>query len=105
MVDPRYLCQKHLCGEHVECHMMAGCINKNMSMKGYISNGLIEIHNIQSRHNQLVIEMLNRGYNHKSPLPEFNSWIEGNINITTNINELKHRCPECKKRIEVICNP
>lgn len=103
-VDPRFLCQRHIGGEHVECHMMVGCINKNMSMKGYIVKGLTEIHNIRSRHDELATEMTRRGYNHKSPLPEFKSWTEGNVNTLENIEELKRRCPECKKRIEAICN-
>ena len=104
MIDPKLECVRHLNAEHRECHALVGMINKNKRLTGtkYITTGLIEIHNIRSRHDELAAEMTRRGYNHKSPLPEFNSWIEGNINITTNINELKHRCPECKKRIEVI---
>lgn len=104
-VSPSLLCRKHLLGEHVETHMFVGTILKGNSLQGYIKKELVEVHNIKSRHEELSNEMKTRGYEHNSPLPEFNSWIEGNINITTSINELKHRCPECKKRIEVICNP
>lgn len=100
-VDPKILCQRHILGEHVECHMFAGCINKGISMAGYISKGLVEIHNIQARHEELADEMTSRGYNHKSPLPEFKSWIEGNVNREENLWELSRRCPECKKRIEM----
>lgn len=27
MVDPKIMCRKHLLGEHLELHMLAGCIN------------------------------------------------------------------------------
>ena len=50
MIDPTMLCMKHLLGEHVELHMFVGTINKNKKLDGYRKNGLVEIHNIQSRH-------------------------------------------------------
>lgn len=100
MINPKLLCRKHLLGEHVECHMFVGCINKDISLAGYVDKGLVEIHNIQNRHDVLAQEMANRAYKHKSPLPEFNSWKEGNINISKNMIELGIRCNECKKKIE-----
>ena len=100
MVNPSLLCSRHLGGEHVECHMFVGTINKNMCIEGYLKKGLVEVHSIKSRHDELAIEMTRRGYNHKSPLPEFKSWTEGNIDIEGNLKELTSRCPECKKRIE-----
>lgn len=100
MVDPKLLCRKHLLGEHVECHMFVGTINKSITIKGYVNKGLVEVHNIRNRHNVLAEEIRNRGYDHKSPLPEFKSWKEGSIDIESNLKELSRRCPECKKRIE-----
>jgi len=99
MVNPKFLCQKHLCGEHVETHSFVGCINKGTSLKGYIDKGLVEVHNIKNRHDELAKEMLRRGYKHKSDLPEFNSWEEGCVNIEQNIEELMKRCSKCKERI------
>lgn len=101
MVDPKFLCQKHLNGEHVESHMYLGCIKKGTSLKGYIEKGLVEVHNIQIRHDELANEMIKRGYNHNSPLDCCDLlWEEGFVNSIDNIEELKRRCPECKKRIE-----
>lgn len=95
-VDPSKLCRNHLLGEHVEMHMFVGAILKNKSLNGYINGGLVEVHNIQNRHDKLVVEILRRGYNHKSPLPKFHSYIAGKIDINKNIEDLRSRCKECK---------
>ena len=100
MVPPHLLCRQHLLGEHNELHALVGSINKGISVKGYIRDGLAEIHNIVSRHSQLVSEMLRRGYNHKSPLPSFSEYTAGIINVNDNIQELCRRCTRCKERIE-----
>lgn len=96
MVPPSYLCRQHLMGEHVELHMLVGCINKGRSIQGYIDKGLCEPHNIVMRHEQLVEEMLLRGYNHKSPL-DF-EWLHDPIGcIDTDIScyDLARRCSAC----------
>jgi len=98
-VDPRFLCRKHLLGEHVEMHMFLGSILKGKSMRGFIEKGLVEIHNIKLRHHQLKNEMIDRGMNHKSDLPDCNLWTEGKVDSFDNIDELIKRCPDCKKRI------
>lgn len=97
-VDPRFLCRKHLLGEHVEMHMFAGT---KKSKKGYIDKGLVEVHNIKFRHDQLVEEMRSRGMNHKTPiLKEFNTFRIGKVDSEQNIKELHRRCKECRERIE-----
>jgi len=63
-VNPKSLCRKHLLGEHVECHMFLGSLAKNISLKGYIEKGLVEVHNIIKRHDELAIELGSRGYQH-----------------------------------------
>ena len=75
MIDPTMLCRKHLLGEHVELHMFIGTINKNKKLNGYRENGLVEVHNIKSRHAELVSEMKSRGMNHNSPLQKFKNLI------------------------------
>lgn len=101
MVDPKYLCRQHLLGEHQETHSFVGCIRRGTSLRGYIEKGLIEVHNLKERHKQLAEEMTKRGYNHHSPLPEFESYCCGTVNKEENTNELKRRCPECQKRMTV----
>jgi hypothetical protein len=104
MVNPKLLCRQHLLGEHQETHSFVGCIRKGTSLKGYIENGLIEVHNLKKRHQQLAKEMIERGYNHKSPLPEFKDYECGRIDREENINELRKRCSECQKRIMILSN-
>jgi len=99
-VNPEILCTKHLLGEHVESHMYMGCIKKGTSLKGYIDKGLVEVHNITKRHNELVNEMIKRGMNHKTPIEEFICEEIGYVNSEKNIEELKRRCIKCRERIE-----
>lgn len=98
-VNPEFLCRKHLLGEHVECHMLVGTLNRNKSIKGFIDKGLIEVHNVKKRHDELVKEMSSRGMNHKSDLPEFKSFTLGSVDVDGNVKELMRRCPACKERI------
>lgn len=95
-LDPRLLCRQHLLGEHVEMHMMIGTILAGKSCKGYTDDGLIEIHNVRKRHDELVVEMTRRGYNHKSPLPECELWEEGHVDREANLVELHRRCAACR---------
>jgi len=98
-VDPEVLCLNHILGEHAETHMFLGTIKKGTSVKGYINNGLLEIHNLKSRHEELKNEMIKRGMNHNSEFGEFESWTEGYVDSENNLNELKKRCEKCYKRI------
>jgi len=97
MVDPKEMCRKHLLGEHVECHMFVGTLLKNKKVDGYVKKGLLEIHNLSNRHNELMFEMKRRGYKHNSLLPKFKKSKVGKINIEENILELKKRCKDCFK--------
>lgn len=96
MINPKLLCNKHLLGEHVELHMLVGSILKNKSLEGFKKNNLIEVHNINKRHQELVKEMIRRGMNHNSELPKFKSFKYGKVNIQNNLKELKQRCNKCK---------
>ena len=106
MVDPKIMCRKHLLGEHVEHHMFVGSINKGTSMAGYLKAGQLEPAALQSRHDELVAEMLRRGYNHNTPLqptvPEFEKaeYFGTLINREASLVELLRRCPECRALYE-----
>jgi len=100
MVNPRKMCRNHLLGEHKELHQLIGSLNKNISVKGHVEKGQIEIHSIKKRHNELVTEMQKRGYSHNSPLPKFKDYKMGKINISANEKELIKRCINCKKIID-----
>ena len=102
LVDPKFLCRKHLLGEHVEHHMFMGSIMKGTSITGYLRDGLLEPKTLQKRHTELANEMISRGYNHKSPLLDIDitHLPDGKININRNIEDLRHRCEECRHRID-----
>lgn len=107
MVNPEYLCRKHLLGEHVECHMFAGTIRRGVSLAGYLRKGLFEPGELRLRHDILAVEMRKRGYSHKSPLIEFDKHLarysidlaHTHVSTTLNLIELQRRCPDCRDRI------
>ena len=102
MVNPSCLCRKHLLGEHRELHCFLGTLKKGISIQGYINNGLLELHNLKNRHNELVLEFEKRGYCHKSflNLQGIDLYEKGYVDIEKNLKELSGRCVECQRRIE-----
>ena len=100
MVPPKLMCRQHLLGEHVEIHMLVGTIKRNKSVQGYVDNGLIDTNQIQTRHDELVQEMLSRGYNHKSELQYEDKLHVGTVDSAGSIQELSRRCAGCRERIE-----
>lgn len=107
MVNPTMLCRNHLLGEHQEIHMLIGCILKNRNIEGFVKKGFVttNFHEIICRHNELVFEMLKRGYCHNSPVEnlfreQFPKKPENYISIKYNIKTLKNRCSKCKERFE-----
>jgi len=100
MVNPRIMCRQHLLGEHVEIHMFIGTLNRKKSVKGYLEKGLLEIHNLYARHEELVEEMKRRSYNHYSKVDDKWKFVEkvGIIDKEKNVEELVNRCLRCKKR-------
>lgn len=99
MVDPKILCNNHLFGEHRELHAFVGTLNKGIRVKGYLEKGLLEVHSLKKRHEHLVLEILARGYTHKSPLPDFKEILAGQIDSLKNVFELQLRCVRCRDRI------
>ena len=95
-VNPENLCQQHLLGEHVEMHMFAGTIKKNISIQGYIKKGLVNPKMITTRHEQLAQEMKRRGLNHNSPLCFDSSELPMTlVDVKKNEIELRKRCKKC----------
>lgn len=108
-VNPRYMCRKHLLGEHVETHMLVGTLRKEKSVQGYIIDGLIDLDTVVRRHGAVAAEMLRRGYNHKSPMTDDDINVVNNHNIheflgcineVESIRELRSRCTECHERMK-----
>ena len=98
MVDPRKMCDQHLLGEHVELHMLVGSLRRKKTLTGFLEGGLVELHNIRSRHAELVVEMKNRGFRHASPLPAFRARTAGRVDPKHNLKELARRCDACRAK-------
>lgn len=101
-VDPKVLCNKHLLGEHVECHMMLGSLKRGRSVKGHIDKGQYEIHNLNKRHSELVDEMLVRGMRHTSAIHEEDLlflYFAGRVDIDKSLRDLSNRCLQCNENI------
>lgn len=70
-ISPKKLCRNHLLGEHRELHAIWNILTKNKL--GYSRHPETlrwrgKLKALFLRHKELVIEMQNRGYNHKSIL-------------------------------------
>ena len=106
MVNPKFLCRKHLLGEHNEIHKHKHNFEKKHKISGRIFPiVLIEPNNMESRHDELVEEMVSRGYNHQSPYsqPSLSHLVSeeryAKANLHYNIVDLCIRCADCRKNI------
>jgi len=106
MVKPKFLCRKHLLGEHGELHKHRPSFIKKHSMTGRIHPiVLIQIASMKKRHDELAEEMLRRGYNHKSPYEQPDtSYLpieeqNAKVDLQYNLKDLSERCEECRNRI------
>lgn len=100
MVDPIIMCREHLLGEHAEIHMFVGAIDRGYSVRGYLEKGLLEVHSLYDRHEELVREMKRRKYRHNSEIDE--KWKQaerlGSIDGQRSLKQLINRCPRCRER-------
>lgn len=100
MVDPKILCKSHLLGEHGEIHKHRHNFVKKHRMAG--RNGQIEPSAMQRRHDELVKEMVQRGYNHQSPFfqPDVSHLPLMVVDREESLRLLLDRCIECRIRNE-----
>lgn len=104
MVPPEMMCDQHLLGEHVEIHMLAGTLARKRSIDGFIAKGLLEPASMQARHEALVREMEQRGFRHKSPLPDSDLGYlpkdarEARVDAEAAAADLRARCGRCEGR-------
>ena len=102
MVHPRFLCRKHLLGEHNEIHKHRHVFVKHWNVTNRILGNQIEPSAMKQRHDAIVEEMLRRGYNHTSPyeqpdisyLPVYEQTYK--VNVQSSHEDLQSRCPECQ---------
>jgi hypothetical protein len=108
MVNPAILCDKHLLGEHVECHMFACHLLRKRKITNYIAFNLLEPKSLKQRHALLANQMRKRTMSHKSPLPRFSiSYLpkyqqDYEVDVEKSLKDLIKRCPACKKRFKTL---
>ncbi|HLD91738.1 MAG TPA: pyrimidine dimer DNA glycosylase/endonuclease V [Patescibacteria group bacterium] len=100
MVDPKILCKNHLLGEHGEIHKFFKQFVKKYNMNGRA--GQIEPKSMKQRHDELVNEMINRGYNHNSPYSQpdvdyLNHMCS--VDKDKSLELLLDRCEHCSERL------
>lgn len=113
MVRPDLFCRQHLLGQHQECHTFIGSIKRKISLRGYVDNNLLELDAIYWYHEQCAHELINRGYNHKSPLQviKFEDYISDPYILESTVDKPKAllslllRCKECTKKYESKIGP
>ncbi|MFW6219844.1 MAG: pyrimidine dimer DNA glycosylase/endonuclease V [bacterium] len=106
MINPKYLCNKHLIGEHGEIHKHRHNFIKKHSVLGRLYPIIqIEPMSMLDRHDELVKEMIIRNMNHKSPyiMPDVSYIDKQYLNLKVDrdysIRDLMTRCEDCRKRI------
>lgn len=104
-IDPEQLCRKHLLGEHRELHGLWNILTKHKGVGGYARHPETlrwagKLNALKNRHDQLVNEMIKRGYQHQSPLVGKFAKDEGKQSIFINTLDeqkklLKNKPCEC----------
>ncbi|WP_435333828.1 hypothetical protein [Haloarchaeobius sp. TZWWS8] len=69
-------------------------------LQGHADRGQIDTSRILSRHDEVVNEMLDRGYNHESPLTYEDELQLGTVDEASNLTDLADRCDDCRERID-----
>jgi uncharacterized membrane protein YheB (UPF0754 family) len=67
MCDVSTLCRQHLLGEHGELHKFRHMFVEKRDMHTRMKRNQIFPMLMKQRHDELVEELLRRGYNHNSP--------------------------------------
>lgn len=100
IINPEYMCRQHVLGEHKECHQLLGHIKAGniKVLEGHAQRGQIDTSLLVDRHNELVDEMLRRGWNHHSPLDYRDELNLGTVDTSYNFDDLMDRCYECRAR-------
>lgn len=96
-IEPKLLCRKHLIAEHGEIHKAVGNLRHTGKWtNALVAKGYLDPSNFQSRHDQLVIEMLARGYKHLSPLDVSGLDLpQVDIDVNKSLADLKTKGCEC----------
>lgn len=88
--------------------MLVVHLQHKRQITNYIRLNLLQPKSLKERHDQLALEMDNRGMLHKSPLPEFDLLYLPDehriytVNTRESLIELSRRCSECRERLDAL---
>lgn len=100
------MCDTHLLGEHGEIHKHRHNFVKQHKIDGRLFPVVqVEPRSMESRHDQLVEEMVHRGFNHRSPFEQpcvdyLGKKADSKVDLDISLEDLIDRCPKCKERYE-----
>lgn len=69
------------------------------SIDDHAEQGQVDISKIQERHDRLMVEMEERGFNHESPLAYEDDIDAGSVDREEHLTVLQERCAACRERI------
>lgn len=104
MIDPKLMCSKHLLGEHFEIHKAVGNLEHSGKwVRSLAEKGFLEPSSFKSRHDELVNEMIRRGYDHFTPLSvnRFSN-LPGKVDVDKSMKDLLDRCKECDRMVKKV---
>jgi len=97
MLPPACMCTQHRLGEHAEIHKHRHNFVKGHSIEG--RRGQIDPARMQQRHDALAVEMMRRGFKHRSPYeqPDLSGYdLTGHgVDVEMSRATLHHRCRAC----------
>ena len=98
LVNPKFMCDKHLVREHDACHVFSGSVTKAHHRR---DTGTFESAQIKPCHDAVVEEMERRGIVHGSPLIYFDN--DRNLGVVDREKSLVDllQCPDCKAQYEI----
>ena len=105
MCDPSIMCNTHLLCEHNELHFFESLIQQKKKLIEFLKKNWVEPESIESRHYELVSEMLKRKIKHNTPIKQLDLKYLGNfkdrsINKSLSLTQLLKSCPDCRERVE-----
>jgi len=99
MVPAHLLCKEHLMGEHLDLHIFIGRLRMGANLVTYCERNLFEPQSLKSRHDELVQEMVRRGYSHNSPMQDLQlpeQLTQYKMDVDCAHRDLTNRCKKCK---------
>ena len=103
MVNTEWMCNRHLEEEHVSIHVFVRSLKNKQVIQGFIDRGLVEIHNLWARHEELVEEMIRRGIEHNTGMPWCSHLIKGGwISQEISERDLMRECDVCRERYDFL---